>query len=318
MEGVIGPLAENGKTMNSEQNGSVAKLVNGLGWFSVGLGVVEIVAPGMLASCIGLPQRRKSRAVARFFGVREVAAGLGILSKSKPGPWVWARVAGDALDLATLGKALASDDSNRWKTGLATAAVAGVTALDIYAANQLRVAGDEDGSVVEDVRVVRSIIIDREPEEVYGYWRDFDNLPKFMKHVESVQSTGSQQSHWRIRTPGGKLVEWNAELEEDEANRRIAWRSLPGSQVDHTGWVQFDRAPGNRGTLVRVEICYTPPGGVIGSPLAKVFGQTPGVLVHENLRTLKQILETGEIAKSDASIHEGMHPAQPEPASVVL
>ncbi|HLH01466.1 MAG TPA: SRPBCC family protein [Bryobacteraceae bacterium] len=304
--------------MASEQNGGISRLVAGLGWFSVGLGLTEMIAPGTLARIIGLPDRGKNRAWTRFYGAREVAAGIGILSQSKPAPWLWARVAGDALDLASLGKTLANDESNRWKAGLATAAVAGVTALDILAAKALNEAAENDGAVVEDVRVVRTIIIDRPPEEVYSYWRNFENLPRFMKHLESVRSIGEHQSHWVIRAPGGKRIEWNAELEHDETNRRIVWRSLPGSDIDHAGWVQFERAPGDRGTLVKVEVNYTPPGGVIGSTLAKLFGQTPGLLIQENLRTLKQLLETGEIAKSDASIHEGMHPAQPEPESVVL
>jgi uncharacterized membrane protein len=304
--------------MASEPKENIAKLVAGLGWFSVGLGLAEIVAPGTLARIIGMPDRRKNRAWTRFYGLREVAAGIGILSQSKPAPWLWARVAGDALDLASLGKTLASDESNRWKATFATAAVAGVTALDIMTAKRLSEAGEQGGAVVEDVRVVRTIIIDRPPEEVYSYWRNLENLPRFMQYLESVRSTGEHRSHWALRIPGGKHIEWDAQIEEDEPNRRIVWRSLPGGDIDHAGSVRFDRAPADRGTLLRVELCYTPPGGVIGSTLAKLLGHTPGLAIEQNLRALKQILETGEVAKSDASIHEGMHPAQPTPEPVVL
>jgi uncharacterized membrane protein len=302
---------QNGIIMNSQQNPRLRRLANGLGWFSIGLGVTEIVAPGTLARFIGIRDRRRSRTTMRMYGLREVAAGVGILSRSRPAPWLWARVAGDALDLASLGKTLASGESNRVKAGLATAAVAGVTAADVLCARQMGCASNGSSTTVKDVQLMRTINIDRSPEEIYNYWRDLNNLPRFMKHLASVERTGQNQSHWVINAPGGKKIEWDAQIEEDEPNRRIAWRSWGGSDVDHSGSVQFERAPGGRGTFVRVNLSYTPPGGLIGSTLAKWFGQAPGLLVEENLRALKQVLETGEIARSDASIHPGMHSAQP-------
>jgi uncharacterized membrane protein len=300
--------------MAPERNGTTGRFVSGLGWFSVGLGLTEIIAPGTVTRIIGLPDRGKNRALTRLYGVRELAAGVAILSQSRPAPWLWARVAGDALDLVSLGKSLGCDDTNRVKTGFAAAAVAGVTALDIYTAKQL--SQEEGGSVVEEIRVVRTINIDRSPAEVYHYWRDFHNLPKFMKYLSSVEQTGERRSHWVVDGPGGKRVQWDAELVEDEANYRISWRTLAGSDVEHSGSVEFLRATGNRGTLVKIDLEYLPPGGVLGTTLAKIFGLTPGLLVEENLRALKQILETGEIARSDASIHPGMHPAQPAPSLV--
>ncbi|MGI9075193.1 MAG: SRPBCC family protein [Bryobacteraceae bacterium] len=132
-----------------------------------------------------------------------------------------------------------------------------------------------------------------------------------MKHLESVQVTGENRSHWKATGPGGKTVEWDAEIVDDQPNARIVWRSLEGSDIDNSGSVQFERAPGGRGTLVRVELQYSPPGGVISATLAKLFGEEPGQQVDDDLRAFKQVLETGEVAKSDASIHRGMHAAQP-------
>jgi uncharacterized membrane protein len=158
-------------------------------------------------------------------------------------------------------------------------------------------------------------LVNRSPEEVYRFWHDFGNLGKFMSNVESVQVTGDRRSHWRAKAPAGTTVEWDAEIVEDLPDSFIAWRSLPGSDIENSGSVHFERAPGGRGTLIRVELEYTPPGGIIGANIAKLFGKEPGRQVEEELRKLKQILETGEVARSDSSIFPGMHPAQP-PARV--
>jgi uncharacterized membrane protein len=294
------------------QNDNVERLANALGWFSIGLGLAEVAVPGTLAKLIGVKDKDRTRNVLRGYGLREIAAGVGILSRPQPAGWLWSRVAGDILDLSSLGSALGSRRSNRVRVGAATAAVIGVTALDVRCALQLQ-RGSADGQTAKlaDVRVTRTIIVNRSPEEVYRFWRDLANLPTFMKHLESVEITGDTRSHWKAAGPGGKTVEWDAEIVDDQPNTRIAWRSLEGSDVHNSGSVQFERAPGGRGTLVRVELQYTPPGGVVSATVAKLFGQEPGQQVDDDLRAFKQVLETGEVAKSDASIHKGMHPAQP-------
>jgi uncharacterized membrane protein len=294
------------------QNDNVERLANALGWFSIGLGLAELAAPRALAQLIGVKDEDKTRNVLRGYGMREIAAGIGILSRPQPAGWLWGRVAGDLLDLSSLGSALGSSRSNRVRVGAATAAVIGVTALDVRCALQLQRGSTNGGSVkTGDVRVTKTIIVNRSPEEVYRFWRDLANLPTFMKHLESVQVTGDNRSHWKATGPGGKTVEWDAEIVEDQPNTRIAWRSLEGSDIDNSGSVQFERAPGGRGTLVRVELRYTPPGGVVSATLAKLFGEEPGQQVDYDLRAFKQVLETGEVVKSDASIHRGMHVAQP-------
>jgi uncharacterized membrane protein len=138
-------------------------------------------------------------------------------------------------------------------------------------------------------------------EEIYSFWRNFENLPQFMYHLESVQVLGSGRSHWVAKAPGGATVEWDAETIEDRPNERIAWRSLPDADVTNSGSVEFRRAPGDRGTEIHVEIQYEPPAGKLGTLVAKLFGEEPSQQVGDDLRRLKQVLETGEIVRSEAS-----------------
>jgi uncharacterized membrane protein len=132
-----------------------------------------------------------------------------------------------------------------------------------------------------------------------------------MNHLQSVQVTGERTSHWRTRAPAGTTVEWDAIVTDDRPNQLIAWRSTEHADVDNAGAVHFAPAPGGRGTEVRVEMRYNPPGGAIGAIVAKLFGEAPEQQVYDDLRALKQILETGEVVQSDASIHRFLHPAQP-------
>lgn len=279
------------------------QIANGLGWFSIGLGLAEVLAPKAFANLIGSEGRHT--VLIRFMGLREITAGIGILTNRRPAQWVWARVAGDALDLACLGAAFTSPKADHGKLKAATAAVIGVTALDLYNAQQL--SRDNNDSAVR----VHTMTINSSPEEVYRFWRDFENLPRFMSHLESVRITGDKRSHWIAKAPGGTTVEWDAEIIEDVPNKLIAWRSLEGADVENSGVVRFERAPGERGTEVRVEIVYNPPGGVLGAGIAKLFGEEPGQQIKGDLYRFKQVMETGEVVHSDSSIHRGMHPAKP-------
>jgi uncharacterized membrane protein len=288
------------------------QVANGLGWFSIGLGLAELAAPKRLARFIGITGKNRSHAILRLYGLREIAAGVGILSQSRSAGWLWGRVAGDVLDLASLGSALTSRRAEKIKVGTATAAVLGVTALDVACACQAsKSSTDGEDAGDSNIHVTKTIVVGRSPGEVYLFWRDFSNLARFMRHLESVEITGDRRSHWKANVPGGQTIEWDADLVEDEPNSRIAWRSLQGSELDNSGSVSFERAPGGRGTLVRVEMQYGPPGGVIGAKLAKLFRAEPGQQIEDDLRAFKQVMETGEIAKSDPGIHRGLHPARP-------
>jgi uncharacterized membrane protein len=155
------------------------------------------------------------------------------------------------------------------------------------------------------VRVDKAITINRPRHEVYSFWRNFENLSKFMRHLHSVTLLEGGRSHWIAQSLGGKTVEWDAEVNNEVENEVIGWRSLPGSDVDSAGSVRFQDAPGGRGTEVRVSLQYNPPGGAVGAAILKVFGKDPARQIQEDLRRLKQLLETGEIATTEGQPHGG-------------
>ena len=146
------------------------------------------------------------------------------------------------------------------------------------------------------VKVEKSVTINRSPEDLFRFWRQLSNLPRFMSHLESVQETGPRSSHWIARGPLGVRVEWDAEIHNEEPDRLIAWRSVGESQVDTAGSVHFERATGGRGTTVRVALKYDPPAGKAGALLARLFGEAPEQQIQEELRCFKQLMEAGEIA----------------------
>ena len=208
-------------------DGGDGALARGLGWFSVGLGVAEVAAPGMIAKVIGVRDNADNRELLRAAGLREIASGVGILTRDRQAGWVWARVGGDVMDLALLGLGFKSAEAQPRRLGFATAAVAGVTALDLWCGSKL-------GDVMSRDRwdyASRAITINRPAFEVYAFWHDFKNLPRFMRHLESVDTAGGKLSHWVARGPAGSHVEWDAEVVDDRPNELIAWRSLPGAQV---------------------------------------------------------------------------------------
>lgn len=148
------------------------------------------------------------------------------------------------------------------------------------------------------VRVDRAITIDKPRAEVFAFWRDLQNLPRFMKHLKSVKVTGEKTSHWVASAPRGRTVEWDAEIINEIDNELIGWRSLPGASVDNAGSVRFEDAAGGRGTQVRVALQYNPPGGVLGALVAKLFGEEPEQQISEDLRRLKAMVESGQVANN--------------------
>ncbi len=298
---------EEQRRQNDSDNRTENRIANGLGWFSIGLGLAEILTPRTVANLIGVSEDGGTRKILRIYGMRELAAGIGILAQNNPSGWLWARVGGDLMDLSSLGRAIASDGAERGKVGVATAAVAGITALDLYCAQRLSADSGRNGSSRSDSPAVSSsIIIDRSPEEIYAFWRDFTHLPQIFRQLDSVQVKDGTRSHWKLDAPVGQSVEWDAEITEDQPNSVIAWRSL-SSTAPHSGSVRFARATGGRGTKVTVRIEF---GGLRGK-IGKLFGLVPKEQANVALHNLKQLLETGEVVNSDASIHSGMHPGRP-------
>ena len=302
----------------------VERRSRGLGWFSIGLGLAQIGAPRTLARLIGVNDDVETRNTMFAIGLREITSGIGILSQPHSAGWVWTRVGGDLMDLALLGKAMTSEENERGSLAATTAVVAGVTVLDFMTGQQLSKQGNGSATRYEGARagqadqrsgrgihVTQAITIKRPRNEVYGFWHNFENLPRFMAHLESVHVLDGNRSRWKAKAPAGATVEWEAETLEDRPNELIAWRSLPDAAVPNSGTVRFKDAPGNRGTEVLVELRYEPPGGKVGALIAKLFGEEPEQQVKGDLRRFKQVMETGEIVHSDASIHSGPHPAQP-------
>ena len=154
-----------------------------------------------------------------------------------------------------------------------------------------RALGGHAGAHVEE-----SITINRPIEELYRFWRNLENLPQFMHHLESVERVTDSLSRWRARGPGGKLVEWNAEIINEVPNKVIGWRSIEGSDVVSAGSVNFEEAGPGRGTHVRVRMQYSPPGGRVGAAVARLMGRDAASDIREDLRRFKQLVETGEVS----------------------
>lgn len=270
--------------------------VSGLGWFSVVLGSIELLVPGPFARAIGAGESTVARAATRVCGLRELASGLGILTTPRPVGWVTSRVAGDIMDLAMLGIALALPSARRGRLLAAGVAVLGVTVLDAKYAQRLSGSAGTRGPTV---RARRSLTINRPAEELYRAWSDLSTLPRFMRRIESVHATGDRRSHWIARGPFGIRVQWDAEITDDRPNQAIAWHSLSGSSIDTAGIVRFSPAPGGRGTEVTVEIDYSLPGREVSAQLARLLGQAPEQQLQEDLRRFKRLMETGLVIEAD-------------------
>jgi hypothetical protein len=265
--------------MNDSTSGgarSAEQLAVGLGWFSVALGVAELAAPRSVARLIGVRDDESTVAMLRTFGAREFGNGLAILARPQEAKWLWGRVGGDALDLACLSAALSADDTRHGRTALATAAVLGVTALDVLCAQKLsRQSSYGDETAQPDPYTMESMTINQPIEMVYEAWGDLESLA-FMRGAEITESREQEMCSWC--SPDGAI-----------------------------GWVRFERAPGARGTEIHVEIRQK--SRPLGQRLVRSLGLAPDQQIREDLRRFKQLLEAGEITVSDGP---GLwRPAQP-------
>jgi uncharacterized membrane protein len=170
-------------------------------------------------------------------------------------------------------------------TGTAIASVAGITALDIYCAAKM--------SNVKPGRIEASVVISRTPEDCYTFWRNIENLPRFLEYVDSVRMVGERRSHWVAHGLGGRPFEWDAEITGETPGRRIAWNTTAG-RVCQSGSVEFNRAPGDRGTIVRVHIDLHGPSKLLAAGVARLTGMHPEQMVYKDLRRFKAVMETGE------------------------
>jgi len=145
------------------------------------------------------------------------------------------------------------------------------------------------------VKIAEVVTVNRPAADVYAFWRDFENLPKVMTHLESVTPLDEKLSHWVVKGPLGTTVEWDAEIINDFKNELITWQSLENADVVHAGSVSFKAAPGGRGTEVRVILRYAPPAGGAGRALASLLSKAPSLELREDLRRFKEMLEASEI-----------------------
>jgi uncharacterized membrane protein len=147
----------------------------------------------------------------------------------------------------------------------------------------------------EGVKVEQSVTINRPVVEVYRFWRNFENLPRFMDHLESVAIIDESRSHWVAKGPAGTRVEWDAVIHNEIDDELIAWRSLPGSEVNNAGSVHFTPTADGSSTDVRVVLSYEPPAGSVGVAMARLLGEEPSKQVDEDLRRFKQVMDSGDV-----------------------
>lgn len=302
--------------MTHQSAESTEKLVKGLGAASFGLGLSEVLGAGKVAEMAGIDNSRRARAVIRVLGLRELGHAAALTFG--PRQLVWTRVAGDGIDLALLRKGMTQGNGSRRRGTVSTAGLAAIAAADIYASWRTTRNGGGRHAHAPSRRVLRaSTTVRRTPDEVYRFWRDLENLPSFMGHLQQVTAQSDDRSHWVANAPIGQPVQWDARITEDVPNERIAWTSLPGG-LENAGSVVFTPTPDASATEIRVTISYHIPAAALGKVVATLLGESPEQQVNDDLRRLKQILETGEIVRSDgspegtASIRQ-MHqrPAQP-------
>lgn len=189
--------------------------------------------------------------------------------------------------------------TRRSKRGLALAAASGALAVKTA----------RNSGQASTFPAHATVAINCSPHEAYSFWHNFDNLPRFMSHLESVKRTEGNRSEWVAIGPAGYRIRWTAETIEDREDECLSWHSLPGSDIENSGSVVFRPGPGGRGTLLTVRLEYTPPAGPLGHVVAKLLGKNPQFTVREDLRHFKSLMETGEVATTLGQSHgpRGIH-----------
>lgn len=195
-----------------------------------------------------------------------------------------ALIGGSALAVAGL--------TQRSKPGIALAAGGGLLAF--Y--------GALARGRAQQISAQSSVLLNCSPQRAYQFWHDFENLPRFMRHIHSVSSIGERRSRWVAAGPLGTQIQWDAEIVADRENELIAWRSLAGSDVAVDGVVRFQAVP-HRGTLVTANLIFQPPAGRVGRAVAQIMGKAPHFLMRQDLRRFKALVETGEIPTTEGQPH---------------
>jgi uncharacterized membrane protein len=278
----------------------LSSLATGVGMVMLGLGVAQLLAPRQVARSTGISAHP---ALVRASGALGVASAVHILNKGRPAPLGLARLACLGLELTLLARSAmhAGGHGRRSRLALTGAGVAAAAMLDMSAAigQTARQTMGERSTGSGAMAVEKCITVNKSPDECYRFWREFDRFPEFMEHLEAVSKITDTRSHWKARAPIGSSVEWDADITADQPGELISWHSAEGADVDNGGTVRFERAPGGRGTIVRVEMQYQPPGGKAGALVARLFGENPAQQMDADLRRFKQLIETGEITTTE-------------------
>lgn len=299
-------------------------LARAIGVTSLGLGAALLAGPGAVVRLVGLRDSPGARLVAVAVGVREVVAGTGVLASRRPVGWLWARTAGDGFDvgLLALGAAVqarshrphlgpvavarrgrpllrrprsAGPIRSWWGDGLASLApprrtvvaigfVTVVAVVDLAAA--LRVTRRRGPHRTATV----SITVNRPPDEVYRRWRELQDTPRFLSHLD-LRPTGGRGRHRPPRVAGHGRPGWEAEVVNEVPGELIEWRSGIAAEVDHAGTVRFEPAPGGTGTVITIRVDYRPPGGLLGSLVAGFLGEHPRQQISDDLLRVKHALD---------------------------
>jgi len=151
------------------------------------------------------------------------------------------------------------------------------------------------------VKLTATITVGKTPQEVYEFWRRLEHLPTFMAHVDDVTVQSDSRSHWRVSAPFGRTLEWDAEVVDDVPGQLLSWKSVDDADIVNAGAVTFATAPKGQGTEVRVTISYDVPGGKLGEALARWAGEEPHQQLDDDLRRFKQVMETGEVVRSEGA-----------------
>jgi uncharacterized membrane protein len=302
------------KTRNDHNSKSL--LARSLGYLALGLGTAELFTCKRVARLIGLAPTPWTLRTLRALGLRELLTGAGLLGR-RPTPWLAARVAGDALDLSLLLAALRRKKGIFGGSGrtprlrVILGGVAGVSALDFVTLGLSKLGRTSKTGEPPVLRA--SITVRRTPADVYSFWRNFENFPRFVRQLESVNSPDKIRSRWKAKLANQAIVEWDATIVEDTPDQRLVWKVQSPTMrllVD-TIEARFELAPGDQGTEVHVAI----HGSRLEKPAATArwLRKLPEGLLFDGLRRFKQLIELGEITQSDSSIHQGPFPARPSP-----
>jgi uncharacterized membrane protein len=278
------------QTPTAGHNGA-GKLADGLGWFSLGLGTAQLLAPGEVNRMIGVHDDPRTRFWQRVVGLQELSAAAGILGVRRVREWLWGRTAGDVVHLTMLERAFQGRCEDPARLAGAIVSVLGTFAADAYAAARLTTQPNREDDFM---KASASITVNAPRETVQRAWQEFEQRTDGSSRIGPIEVVGQD--------PG----------------RSVQWRTAGQAQVKVSGVTTFTEAPGDRGTEIHVRISYDLPAGAVGAVIEKVKGDDPHQRMQDDLRRFKQLTETGEIARSDgapsgpsARLQPKQRPAQP-------